>query len=83
MARMKESDRKTAVQTALTAAGGTMTHNDLVAALEVAGKAEAAESLLRMKKESVIYARLESQATGRPVLSYSLTPFPVDQSQEG
>lgn len=78
MARMKEPDRKAAVQAALTTAGGTMTHNDLIAALETAGKAEAAESLLRMKRENAIYAKLSAQASGSPVLQYSLTPFPAD-----
>lgn len=78
MARMKEQDRKTAVQDALTAAGGTMSHNDLVAALEADGKAEAAESLLRIKREGAIYAKVSAQPSGAPVMQYSLTPFPAD-----
>lgn len=83
MARMREEDRSQAVNDALTAGGGTMTHEALVGALQTAGKAEAAESLRRLKREGKIYSRLEGQANGTPVLRYSLTPFPPEQGQVG
>lgn len=61
-----------AVQDAIKAAGGEISHNDLLTALEKAGKMDAAKSLLAFGQNGMLKATVKARPDAAPVLVYSL-----------
>lgn len=75
---MDQNGAQEAVSELLNASGGTLSHNDLVGQLSTSGKADAASFLFALQQSKAIYARVQAQPEGKPVLEYSLTPFPTE-----
>lgn len=78
MARFTHEDAAAAVVDALTAAGGSMAHNDLVAALETQNKSQAVQHFLTLQSLGTIAAQVVAVAPGVNELRYSL---PAQQAQ--
>lgn len=72
MARFTHEQAAQAVTTVLTAAGGTMSHNDLVTALENNNAGQAVQHFLTLQSTGVINAQVVAVAVGTNELRYSL-----------
>jgi hypothetical protein len=76
MPRQRQSveQLESAVIQAITDAGGTLTHADLVEQLEASGNVDAVKLILPLSQNGRLKPRLKVQADGgKPVLSYSLS----------
>lgn len=82
MARFTHEDAAAAVTAALTAAGGTMSHNDLVTALEAQNKSAAVAHFLTLQSVGVMKAQVVAVSLGNSELRYSL-PAPTPAQPEG
>lgn len=60
------------VQEQIRNAGGSISHNDLVNALQNAGRQSAAQSLLAYAQAGLIVSSVKARAEGAPLLTYSL-----------
>lgn len=68
--RMSVEDAAAAVTEALPADGSPMSHNDLVAALESAGKSDAINHIFALKTAGTVAAKVVGQPDSKPVLQY-------------
>ena len=76
---MDQNAAQEAINSAIEAAGGILSHNELVEQLDAAGKGEAGNFLLSLQQSGNLYAQVSGVPDSKPVLKYSLTPF----GQEG
>lgn len=73
MARKTQAELEQAVLDAVQAAGGTVTHSDLVQTLEAGGNRDAAMLIISLSQRGAITPHLKVQAdSGKPILRYSL-----------
>lgn len=72
MARYTHEQAAQAVAEALQAAGGTMSHNELVSALENNGQGQAVQHLVTLQNNKQINAMVVAQPDNVPELRYTL-----------
>ena len=72
MPRMPYAEIVAAVADQVRAAGGTITHNDLVERLQSSGQGSLTVHLPRLSAAGDLVPAVKAQAEGAPVLSYTL-----------
>lgn len=82
MPRITPEQAEQMVVDTITAAGGTMTHNDLEQSLSDAGQPDAINYVLNMGQRGALAYSVKAQAQGAPVLVYSVpSPAPAPQPE--
>lgn len=72
MARYTHEQAEQDVKSVLLAGGGTVTHNELVSALEAQNKTQAVNHLLTLQANGAIKAQVVAVSAGTNELRYSL-----------
>lgn len=72
MARLSEAELMNIITEAVTAAGGEITHNALVDALQAAGVGQSAYNLPKLVQSGAVAPEVKCQEVGAPVLVYRM-----------